>query len=112
MMLDTVAEVKVDGVIVYNYLDALVSRFFKILPMRENGEDSLPVYMESLRDELLGCSGIINALNFDPSFLTLVCILQFMIDTPDAKLQVIRRETFKAISICNKLKARFGKDGD
>lgn len=111
MMLDTIAEIKVDEVIVYNYFDALVSRFFKILPMRENGEKSLPIYIESLRDELIGCSGVINALNFDPSFLTLICILQFMIETPDARLSVIRREIFRAISICNNLKSRFGKDG-
>jgi hypothetical protein len=112
MTTNTIADIKVDEVVLYNYFGALIGRFFKILPMRENGEESLPVYIESLRDELLGCSSVMKAIEFDPSLLTLVCILQFMLDTPDAELSVVKRETFRAISICTKLKHRFGKDGD
>ena len=42
------------------YMRGLVDRFFKILPLWEDGEDSLPTYLESLKLELLGFNGLIN----------------------------------------------------
>jgi predicted transcriptional regulator len=46
------------GELLRNYFRNLVNQFFKILPMRENGEDSLCVYMTSLQAELIGCKSL------------------------------------------------------
>ena len=35
----------------YNYLDMLISRLFKILPMYESQSDTLKTYIKDLRDE-------------------------------------------------------------
>ena len=57
--------------LVKNYFHDLVNRFYKILPMRENGEESLTTYMCSLRVELIGGNGLLPELQVNSSYLTL-----------------------------------------
>lgn len=106
-MIQTVRGIPVDEMVLSNYLRNLVNLFFKILPIRESEEPSLRSYMMSLQAELLGCSELVEAVHEDPMFLSLVSILQYLIDHPDSAVHVYKREVFKAISICNKLKARY-----
>lgn len=107
MIVETVTGVDIDGAVIQNYFRNLVNLFFKILPMREDNEPSVVTYMESLQGELLGCKALIEAINNDSSFLSLVAILQFLIDNQDASHRRVRREVFRAISICNKLAAKY-----
>lgn len=100
---NTVLDQTLPEELVNNYFQNLVNRYFKILPMRENEEPSLMKYLKSLRIELLGCKGVIPKFENDPSYLTLLSILQYIIDNPDCPLDDVRREVFHAISICNKL---------
>ena len=95
--------------LLHNFFKDLVNQFFKILPMRENKEASLPVYMQSLRAELLGCRGLVEALNNDASFMMLLSILQYLIDNPECPVWEVKREVFKSISICNKIKAQYAQ---
>ena len=44
--------------------------------------------------------------------MTLISILQYLIDTPDCPVQDVKREVFRAISICNKLKSRYTMCGN
>lgn len=94
-----------------NYLKNLVNQFFKILPMREEEEPSLQVYLRSLQSELLGFKELVEALKADSQYTSLLAILQFMIDNPDCPVDDVRREVFRAISICNKLRYRYTKGG-
>lgn len=111
-MIQTMRGIPMDDMVLSNYLRNLVNLFFKILPIRENEEPTLPFYMESLQAELLGCSELITVLHEDSMFLSLISILQYLIDRPDSPVYVYKREVFKAISICNKLKARYAtKEG-
>lgn len=89
--------------LVPKYFKALINRFFKILPMRESSESTLPAYMDSLQAELLGCGSLIPAIGNDASYLTLLSILQYLIDNYDKPVNVIKREVFRAINICSKL---------
>lgn len=97
----------VEGTLITNYFKMIVNHFFKILPLRENGDASLPTYMQSFLNELLGYKELIEKTDYDPQYLSLIAILQFLIDTPDCSVTVLRREVFRAISICNKLEARY-----
>jgi hypothetical protein len=63
--------------------------------------------MESLQAEVLGCEALVETIKADSMFLSLVSILQYLIDHTESEVIVFRREVFKAISICNKLKARY-----
>lgn len=107
MMLDTVAGIPVTQELLCNYFKNLVNLFFKILPIREKEEASLTTYMQSLQIELLGCKELIIALNNDPYYLTLLAILQYLIDNPKCEVYKVKREVFHAISICNKLKVKY-----
>ena len=103
MMIQTTVGVPMDATVLNNYLRTLVNLFFKILPIWESGESSLDTYMRSLQAELLGCKELVEAIHEDP----LISILQYLIDTPSCPTPVVKREVFKAISICNKLKAKY-----
>lgn len=106
-MMETTVGVPLDRALLNNYFRTLINMFFKILPIKESGEDSLETYMRSLQIELLGCKELICALNKDSSFISLISILQFLIDTPECDVSTVKREVFRAISICNKLKKKY-----
>lgn len=107
MMIETTQGVPLNGQLLKNYFSHLVNQFFKILPMREQEENTLPAYMDSLCSELLGTSGLIPELNGDPSLLTLISILRFLIDNPDCSVRKVKREVFRAISVCYKLSSKY-----
>ena len=106
MMIETSAGTPITSELLRNYFKSLVNQFFKILPMRENEEVSLQTYMQSLQVELLGCQELIGEYRNDASYLTLLSILQYLIDNPGCSVREVKREVFKCISICNKLKAQ------
>lgn len=93
-----------------NYLDTLVNNFFKILPIKENEEATLDEYMKSLQLELVGCNSLFKNTNYDSALLSLISILQYLIEH-DCDVIVVRREVFKAISICKKLKRKYFEEG-
>lgn len=90
-----------------NYFEHLIDRFFKILPMWEDEEETLPIYIKSLQTELAGFKSLIIRLNNDFSMLTLLSILQFFIDNPDCPVGDVKREVFRAINICKNLQSRY-----
>lgn len=114
MIIETSIGVPMDTRLLNNYIRSLINRFFKILPIKENGEEygeeSLETYMRSLQAELLGCNGLILSIHEDPLLISLLNILQYLIDNPECSLMTVRREVFRAISICNKLKAKYSEE--
>lgn len=95
--------------LVRNYFKSLVDGFFKILPMREAEEITLPTYMRSLQVSMLGCKKLITAIHYDAEYLSLLSVLQYLIDNPSCDESEVKREVFKAISICNKLAKRYSE---
>lgn len=92
------------------YVRGLVDRFFKILPLWESQEESLQTYLESLLLELKGFNGLMHVLHDDRDYVSLLSILQYLIDNPDTSVHTVKREVFRCISICNKLRARYFAD--
>lgn len=95
-----------------NYFQYLVNHFFKILPMKESGEETLNQYMCSLKFEIDGFNRLYVETNYNAYVITLLSILQGLIDNPELDISVYRREVFHAISICNKLRAIYGRAGE
>lgn len=108
-MMDTVLNIPIDDENLGIYFKSLINCFFKILPIRESEEPTLPVYMRSLQVEILGCKQLVCALEKDSSMITLVSILQYLIDTPECPVSEVKREVFRAISICTRLAEKYGK---
>lgn len=102
--------IEVSEELLSNYFKSLVNCIFKILPMKENNENSLNVYMRSLQSEMAGCQRLIDAIDNDSAFMSLLSILQYQIDNPNCPVNTTRREVFKAIALCNKLKAQYLKE--
>lgn len=93
-----------------NYLSVLVNQFFKILPIKESGEPSLKEFMKSLQLEMLGCKALMTELENDAMYLSLLSILQYMIDN-ECETPIVKREVFKSISLCKKLRKKYcGKE--
>ena len=107
MMIQTSAGVPMDDAVLSNYLRTLVNLFFKILPIWESGEKSIVTYMRSLQAELIGCREFVVAIHEDSMILSLISILQYLIDHPSCDVSEVKREVFRAISICNKLKSKY-----
>ena len=107
MIMKTKTGAGVKCTMISKYFKMIVNHFFKILPLKESGDPSLSTYMQSFLNELLGYKELISAINDDPQYLSLLAILQYLIDTPECSVTALRREVFRAISICNKLEARY-----
>lgn len=94
--------------LVENYLYGLVNQFFKILPLWESGEPSLSEFMRNLQSELIGHKSLMQFVEFDSMYMTLLSILQYLIDVhPGCDISIVKREVFGAISICKKLRRKY-----
>lgn len=107
MTVETTTGIPLSSESLDRYLTKLVDLFFKILPIREKQEDSLVTYMKSLQIELVGFNSLVLAIRHDPYFITLLSILQYFIDNPNSEIADVRREVFRAISICNTLRKKY-----
>lgn len=108
-MIDTNVGTPVSDKLLENYFASLVNSIFKILPIRESEEDTYSVYVSSLEKEILGCKELITELGDDSRFLAIVSTLQYLSDNPDCPVGDVRREVFKAIGVCNKLRDKYAK---
>lgn len=90
-------------------LAGLVNQFYKILPIKESGEPSLGQYMKSLQREMLGCKQLITALENDAQYLTLLSILEYMIDN-ECDVAVVKSEVFRAIGIIKRLQKQYANE--
>ena len=102
--------VTMDNIVIESYFDHLTGRLFKILPRKEDNDETLSVYMRSLQLELLGFSSMIDRSQQDARLVSLTSILQSLIDD-DLDTEVVRREVFHLISICGKLRKRYASHG-
>ena len=110
MMTETVYGGEVSRGVLASYFGTLVNQLFKILPMRENNEETRGTYMESLIRELTGFQGLFDAVRNDPGLTQILAILEYLAENPNCAVPTVRQEVFRAISICNKLKVRYAED--
>ena len=89
-------------------LRGFVNQFYKILPIKESGEPSLTQYMKSLQREMLGCGALIIALDNDAQYLSLLSILQYLIDH-DCDVATVKSDVFKAINILKKMQLQLAE---
>lgn len=93
------------------YMDCLVGRFYKILPMWENKDGTVTLYIISLLNELCGSVWLSEALENDHEYLSLISVLRWMLDNGAKSSEDVRREVFHCISICKRIRNRMNQDG-
>ena len=91
-----------------NYLNFLISKVFKILPISEQEPDTLRDYLDSLIIELKGSQSLIIKIKHDASFISLLGILQYFAEN-QCSHKVYKREVFKAINIIQSLQEKYFK---
>lgn len=96
------------NILLANYIDSLIGKFYKILPIKESNESTLLSYVESFQRELIGCKNAMKKLSYDSRYMTLIAILSYIKDNID-DVQKIRSDVFRAIDICKKLKEQYAK---
>ena len=111
MNYDTMIGKPVEGEMVAKYFKTLVNHFFKILPIRENEEGSLAVYVRGMQVELEGFRSFVPVIRDNPDFLRLLSILQYLLDHPDCETKEVKREVFQGISLINRLQNTFELGG-
>lgn len=94
-----------------NYLNFLIGKVFKLLPMREQNDETLIKYMESLQRELIGNQELIARLKNNANFLSFLGKIQYLINN-EVNVKVFKKDIFDCITLINKLKSEFEKDGE
>lgn len=108
----TARNFSVPDAMVENYFTHLTNQFFKILPLKEEGSQNLRNYMLSLQVEMSGLMGLMSLIQNDSRYLSLLATLDYLIEHK-CETAVVRREVFKSINICKKLKETYcNKGGD
>lgn len=108
MNVSTSIGVPVDTILLANYFGTLVNQVYKILPMRESSQESLPKYVWRLEAELLGCNSLLPSIKEDSYFASLLSILHYLSEnSADCQIARVKQLVFEAISICEKLRDRY-----
>lgn len=89
-----------------NYLNFLISKVFKILPISEEQPETLKDYLSSLIIELTGNQTLISQIKCDANFLSLLGTLQYLTEN-DCSHKTIKREVFKCIGIIQDLQEKY-----
>lgn len=89
-----------------NYLDALVNRLFKIIPLYEESNGGLYTYTQSLLFELYGLNDSVVDISTKPEYVIIVSTLESIADSVlfEDTQKVVRRETLKCMDIVKKMK--------
>lgn len=93
------------------YFEFLISKTYKILPLKEEGSETLKSYLESYLRELIGNRTLVLALVNEPRFVTVLNTLQFLI-SEEYSVSVCKKEVFKCIRILEDINKKYFKDGD
>lgn len=88
-----------------NYLNELIGRLYKILPMKEENSSTVEVYTESLISELTGGRGVLTEIGNDWQYLGIINSLEFIKECRNTA--VCKREIFKCIRWVNNLKQKY-----
>jgi hypothetical protein len=96
----------IDDEFFLNYLNFLINRVYKILPISEDEPETLELYLDSLVLELLGSKDLILKLKKDASFLSLIATLQSLSENQYTH-KVIKSQVFRCIDIIKKLISKY-----
>jgi hypothetical protein len=86
-----------------NYLNRMVSRVFKILPMKEENCPTLDQYIDAVVRELVGNRDIVESVKANGELLVLTGTLISLKDVDS--MVIFKSDVFKAIDTIKKMKA-------
>lgn len=90
---------------VSNYLSQLINQIYKILPLAEEKNPDLSKYIDNLIREICGNEQFLKDIYYDGTMMRVVSILSYWIYEQEP-ISLLRRDVFKAISLCNIMKEK------
>lgn len=93
------------------YFDSLINSIFKILPLYEEENVGVEVYVESLLFELYGLDAVID-MEKSYEYTSLLSTLESLkeeVVKEDSEQKVIKREVFKCISVVKNMIVKIEK---
>jgi hypothetical protein len=88
------------------YVDGMIAKVYKMLPMKQSQFQSLPTYMESTLREFIGQKELVLELKNNEEFLTILGTLESLLIQDDFKK--FRSDIFKVINLIEKIKQSLG----
>lgn len=88
----------------YIYLNSVIGKLFKILPLREAGDtNEFRLYVDGLWSEMSGALKLFPELWDDPRYLSILSILGFLCMN-EVSVEKCRREVFQSINIVKQIR--------
>lgn len=94
-----------------NYFRFLINKTYKILPLKEEGSETLNSYLESFLRELIGNRELVTVLIDEPRFITVLNTIQYLI-SEDYSIKTCKSEVFKCIHILEEINTQYFEGGD
>lgn len=88
------------------YINGMVSKVYKMMPMKETRTNSLPKYIESTLREFIGQKELVFELKDKEEFQTILGVLESLLTQDD--FSKFRSDIFKIINLIEKLKSSLG----
>ena len=92
------------------YIEFLINKTYKILPLKEENSDTLKSYLESYQRELIGNMDLVPLLVNEPKFITVLNTIQYLI-SEEYSDKICKREVFKCIRILEEINEKYFKEG-
>lgn len=90
-----------------NYFSSLINQIYKILPIKESGEPTLPQYLNSLVRELVGANSLFEKTENDSMFLSIIAVIGYLSENDDCDTKIVKSDVFRAINMCKKLQKKY-----
>lgn len=95
----------------HRYFEYMIGKIYRILPMKEEGCETLASYLESLKVQMIGSYSLYRQLIEEPQFMSALNIIEYLIDN-EYDVKTCKREVFKAIRLIESVnKKYFAKEG-
>lgn len=97
------------------YLDSLTGKIYKLIPMRDDKESGVEVFLEKYLDsliiELMGAMDTYPDLGCNEQYISIVNTVQYMAHH-NIDRAVWRREAFKMLNTLSRVRSKFGGGQD
>ena len=88
------------------YVNGMIAKTYKLIPMHEQGTKSLPKYIESTLREFIGQRDLVLELKECEEFQTILGVMESLVSQND--FSKFRSDVFKIINLVERLKSSLG----
>lgn len=90
------------------YVNGMIAKTYKMIPMHEQGTKSLPKYIEATLREFIGQKELVQELKNREEFLSILGVMESLLSQND--FTKFRSDVFKIINLIERLKSSLGGD--